>query len=209
MAAFLFLVTVVICLIPFFKPDVLTANPQRVMTKKAWIAGAVSLYFLAIVAMAIFHQETTLPPGTVGDRIQFVVRDVESVVDLGETLQITYSRKSIYDGKDWVYGFADDAKKIIERFPELANGKKYKKLAFLVQVPTTDNLGHEGSVNGMKVFYDMEIFKGANFNNMVTYDYLELPEEIIFKRFGRENALEYCKSNLDVNKKFCAKALLK
>ncbi|MFQ6333208.1 hypothetical protein [Methylophilus sp. 3sh_L] len=207
MMMWFFIFTILLCFLPSYKPEILTANPDHPITKKQWIISWVSLYVIVLVVSASWEQpqKKDLPDGSIEDRVKFLSSNIESVRDFGEVLEITHYSKDAFTGKSWVINFASDAQKIISRLDEITHGKKYNTLAFMVKLSTVDNLGHEGSQTGMKVFYDMDLFKNAVFENMSMYNFLELPREISFSRLGRENAKDYCESNSDVNRLFCGK----
>jgi len=76
----------------------------------------------------------------------------------------------------------------------------------IVRMPTRDNLGNESVSLGMKVFYDMDKIKNANWSNMVTFDYMEIADDIEFKRLGKEYVVEYCRGDsAKFSPRFCAR----
>lgn len=172
--------------------------------KLTWIVVS-----LAIVLSGCDSGPRPIPEGTLAERIKWLSSNVTEVSDTGDILSITHFKKTILDGKNWTWNYLDDAMTILSRLDEAAKGKKFKKVVFIVRLPTRDNLGREGDGLGMKVSYDLVTLAGANWKNMTTFDIGEVAEDISFTRLGSQLALEYCKDgdHVKYNPKFCRRAL--
>ena len=136
------------------------------------------------------------------------ITDVNEAVK-DEVLVITFFKASIADGKNWTWNFLDTAYHVLSRMEEISPGVPYKRVVFMAQVPTRNNLGQSGSQLGMKVTYELGSLAGAQWKNMTTFDVAELPSEITFRPLGVEAAVEYCNDgdHLKYTPKFCNRAI--
>lgn len=177
-----------------------------------WGGGFVAAIFLLAIVLLVFvpsKDGSTLPEGPLDVRIKALSSDITEVSEVGDSLVITHYQQSSTNGLTWVWTFFEDAKKVLSRVDEASMNKPYRQVVFMVKLTAQDNLGNKLDQLGMKVFYDKEKLNGANWQNMMTFDLLELPSDIEFKRLGLENAMEYCNDddNAKHSIKFCAKAM--
>lgn len=174
--------------------------------------GVATLAAVVLLCGCVDSPETkALPDGTVQERIQALSSHVVEVSEpvKNEVLMVTHFQKSAWSGRYWIWTFLDDAKLIMSRLDEATRGVPYKRVAFMVHLPTRDNLGREGQQLGMKVIYDREKIAGAKWGDMTPFDMSEIPDEVSFRPLGRELAIEYCKDgdNAKFSRRFCAQAL--
>lgn len=152
-----------------------------------------------------------LPEGSIQDRIKYISSRVTSVEEpvKGELILIEHFQPTIWSGRSWTWNFLSDAFSIMKKMPEITKGAPYKKVTFMVRIPTRDNLGKEGSALGMKVRYDLATLAGAQWSSMTPFDIGEISEEVVMTRLGMEAVAEYCKENdhTSVNRKLCARAM--
>lgn len=136
------------------------------------------------------------------------ITEVNEVVK-GEALLITFFKPSIWDGKNWTWNFLETSKMVLSRMKEISQGTPYKRLTFMAQIPTRNNLGQEGQQLAMKVTYSLDKFAGAKWENMTSFDIAELADDIDFRPLGTEAAIEYCKDgdHLKYTPIFCRRAL--
>jgi len=150
-------------------------------------------------------ERKSLPDGTTEQRIKSLSADITEVETVGDSLKITHSKHPIANAHNWVWSFFEDAQTVLSRIDEASNNTLYRQIVFMVKLPAQDNLGHEFDQLGMKVFYDMGKLKGANWQNMTTFDMMELPVDFEIKRLGLEYAIEYCRDgeSAKYSKTFC------
>ncbi len=134
--------------------------------------------------------------------------EVDEVVK-GEALMITFFKPSIWDGKNWTWNFLETAKTVLARMDEASQGIPYKRVTFMAQIPTRNNLGQEDRQLGMKVTYQLEKLAGAKWDKMTSFDVAELADDIDFRPLGTEAVLEYCKDgdHFKYTPKFCKRAV--
>jgi hypothetical protein len=134
---------------------------------------------------------------------------VDSVVK-GDTLMITFFKPSIWNGKNWTWNFLETALKVLSRIGDLSHGEPYKRVTFMAQIPTRNNLGQESQQLAMKVTYNMGKMSGAKWDKMTSFDIAELADEIEFRRLGTEAVIEYCKDDdhIKYTPLFCKRALI-
>lgn len=169
--------------------------------KEGWV-GAGLLLLLVVIGMTTCGESDSekqaraeafaaLP---VDQKIKSISSDITEVDEVvkGEALMITFFKPSIWSGKNWTWNFLETAKDVLSRMGEVSQGVPYKRVTFMAQIPTTDNLGHEGSQLGMKVTYDLDKLRGANWQNMTTFDVAELADDISFRPLGTDAVVEYC-----------------
>ena len=149
-----------------------------------------------------------LPDGPVDVRIKALSRNITMVSEVGDSLMITHNQ-GVTNGFTWTWTFFEDAQAVLSRLDEASSNKPYRQIVFMVKVPAQDNLGNKSEQLGMKVFYDKAGLIGANWQNMNTFDMMELPIDIEFKRLGLESADEYCKDvdSAKHSRKFCDRVL--
>lgn len=136
------------------------------------------------------------------------ITDVNEVVK-GEAVILTFYMPSILDGNDWARSFLDTATTVLSRFNEAAGDTKYKRVTFMAEVPTRDNLGNQGKQLGMKVTYDLAKLQGAKWENMTSFDVAELISDISFRPLGSDAVIEYCKDgdHIKYTPTFCKRAI--
>lgn len=135
--------------------------------------------------------------------------EIKEVSLVADTIVITHLRKAIWDGKHWTSSFFFDALDIVKALPGISGASDFKKVTFLVRTPTQDQMGNEGDQLGMKVTYELAPFAKAKWSNMTAWNMANLPEDVYFKRFGLEGAIEYCKDedNAKYATSFCLNAI--
>lgn len=148
---------------------------------------------------------------SIDQRIKSISSNITEVNELlkGDTIVITFFKPSIWDGKNWTWNFLETAKSTLSRMEEVNPGVVYKRVVFMAEIPTRNNLGQDNKQLGMKVTYSMNKLAGSNWKSMTTFDIAELPIEIEFLPLGVEAALEYCKDgdHLKYTPKFCRRAM--
>lgn len=134
--------------------------------------------------------------------------EVNEVVK-GEALMITFFKPSILDGNDWTRNFLDTAKAVLYRMGDVSQGVAYKRVTFMAEIPTRNNLGQEGKQLAMKVTYSLDKMAGAKWDNMTSFDVAELADEIAFRRLGTEAVIQYCKDgdHFKYTPTFCKRAV--
>ena len=152
-----------------------------------------------------------LPAGPIDIRIKAIseyVTEVNEVVK-GEVLMITFFKPSILDGKNWTWNYLETSMKVLSRMAEASQGAAYKRVAFMAQIPTRNNLGQEGRQLAMKVTYSLEKMDGAKWGNMTPFDVAELADDIEFRRLGTDAVIEYCKDgdHFQYTPTFCKRAV--
>ena len=137
------------------------------------------------------------------------ITDVDEVVK-SEALMITFFKPSIWDGKSWTWNFLETAKTVLSHMGEYSQGTAYKRVTFMAQIPTRNNLGQEGQELAMKVTYSMEKLANAKWDNMTSFDVAELADTIDFRRLGTESVIEYCKDSdhIKYTPIFCKRAVM-
>lgn len=152
-----------------------------------------------------------LPAGPIDVRIKAISENVTEVNEVvkGEALMITFFKPSIWDGKNWTWNFLETSMSVLSRMAEASQGATYKRVTFMAQIPTQNNLGQEGRQLAMKVTYSLEKMAGAKWNNMTPFDVAELADDIEFKRLGTEAVIEYCKDgdHFKYTPTFCKRAV--
>lgn len=177
------------------------------MKKKKWLM-IIGVTIVLLSGCSRSGEQKLLPEGTTEQRIKSLSADITGVEVVAESLKITYYKHPIANAHNWVWSFFEDAKTVLSRLDEASKNTSYSQVVFMVKLPAQDNLGHEFDQLGMKVFYDMGKLKGANWQNMTTFDMMELPIDFEIKRLGLEYVAEYCKDgeNAKYSKTFCLRA---
>lgn len=135
-----------------------------------------------------------------------LVVEVDEVVK-GEALMITFFKPAIWDGKNWTWNFLETAKTVLSRMGEASQGVPYKRVTFMAQIPTKNNLGQEDKQLAMKVTYNLEKMAGAKWDNMTSFNVAELADDIEFRPLGTDAVIEYCKGdNFKYTPTFCKRA---
>lgn len=137
-----------------------------------------------------------------------MVIEVDEVVN-GEALMITFFKPAIWDGKNWTWNFLETAKTVLSKIGDASQGVPYKRVTFMAQIPTRNNLGKEDKQLAMKVTYQLEKLAGAKWDNMNSFDVAELADEIEFRPLGTEAVIEYCKDgdHFKYTPTFCKRAV--
>lgn len=164
--------------------------------------------FLSMLLSSCSNEIKQLPEGNTEVRVKALSTDITEVAEVGDSLMITHYKNPIANGHNWVLSFFTDAHTVLSRLHEASNGKEYRQVVFMVKIPAQDKLGREFEQQGMKVFYDMQSLKGANWVNMTPFDLMELPSDIELKSLGIDFAVEYCRDGeiAKYSKNFCLKA---
>lgn len=165
---------------------------------------------LALLLASCDSGPEPLPDGSPKERVKALSDRIIDVTDYApDTMVITWFEPSIYDGASWISDFFKDSKKILSRFSEAAKSQGYTRVSFIVQIPTKDNLGHSAKDTGMKVTFNPQDLKTANWEGMSGFDMTSLPSEIVFRRFGLEAGVEYCKDKdrADLSRDFCSQVV--
>lgn len=185
--------------------------------KEGWV-GAGFLVFLVVIGLSTCGESDSekkakaeafaaLP---VDQKIKSISSDITEVNEVvkGEALMITFFKPSIWSGKNWTWNFLETAKDVLSRMGEVSQGVPYKRVTFMAQIPTTNNLGQEGSQLAMKVTYDLDKLGGANWPNMTPFDVAELADNISFRPLGTDAVVEYCNDgdHFKLTPTFCQRA---
>lgn len=177
------------------------------MANKKWL-------MIIVMALALLSGcsrsdvQKQMPEGSTEQRIKSLSSDIIRVDVVGDSLMITHYKHPIANAHNWVWSFFEDAKTVLSRLDEASKNTLYRQVVFMVKLPAQDNLGHEFDQLGMKVFYDMGKLKEANWQNITTFDMMELPIDFEIKRLGSEYVIEYCRDgeNAKYSKTFCLRA---
>jgi len=176
-------------------------------TKGIRVASAVVAVLISLICFVPGEDKAAMPEGSLTERIKFLAPDVVEVREMEDTLVITHLNQTVASGEYWVWAFFTDAENILKRLPEASHNRDYKQIVFMVRVPTRDNLGNAGDTTGMKVFYSRDKLKQAKWDNMTTFDLMEIPDDIQIRRLGRDMVAEYCKddSKRSLSPRFCGR----